>query len=45
VAAVGSGSKKLCHPRLGPAEYTHVVLQVADQPDQTLVSYAPAEPG
>jgi transcriptional regulator with XRE-family HTH domain len=45
VAAVGSGSKKLCHPRLGPVDYTHVVLQVADQPEQTLVSYALAQPG
>ena len=45
VAAVGSGSKKLWHPHLGPVEYTHVVLQVADQPDQTLVGYAPAQPG
>ncbi|MGP7997777.1 MAG: helix-turn-helix transcriptional regulator [Streptosporangiaceae bacterium] len=45
VAAMGSGTKKLCHPRLGPTAYTHVVLQVADQPDQTLVSYAPAGPG
>jgi MmyB-like transcription regulator ligand binding domain len=35
----GSGTKKLRHPRLGPVEYSHVVLQVADQPDQTLVSY------
>jgi transcriptional regulator with XRE-family HTH domain len=41
VAAMGSGSKKLRHPRFGPAEYSHVVLQVADQPDQTLVSYSP----
>ena len=40
VTAIGSGSKKLRHPRLGPAEYSHVVLQVADQPDQTLVTYA-----
>ncbi len=40
----GSGAKKLRHPRLGPTEYSHVVLQVADQPDQTLVSYAPATP-
>ena len=40
----GSGSKKLRHPRFGPAEYAHVVLQVADQPDQTLVSYSPATP-
>ena len=45
VAMVGSGSKKLSHPRLGPVEYTHVVLQVADQPEQTLVSYALAQPG
>ena len=41
VTAIGSGSKKLRHPRLGPAEYSHVVLQVADQPDQTLVTYSP----
>src|SRR6202041_1067256 len=40
VTAIGSGSKKLRHPRLGPAEYSHVVLQVADQPDQTLVAYS-----
>jgi len=38
----GSGAKKLRHPRLGPTEYSHVVLQVADQPDQTLVTYRPA---
>jgi transcriptional regulator with XRE-family HTH domain len=43
VAAIGgSGSKKLRHPRLGPVEYSHVVLQVADHPDQTLVTYSPA---
>jgi transcriptional regulator with XRE-family HTH domain len=36
----GSGSKKLRHPRLGPVEYSHAVLQVADNPDQTLVSYS-----
>jgi transcriptional regulator with XRE-family HTH domain len=40
VTAGGSGSKKLRHPRLGPVEYTHVVLQVADNPDQTLVTYS-----
>jgi transcriptional regulator with XRE-family HTH domain len=44
VAVIGSGRKKLRHPRLGPAEYEHVVLQVADNPDQTLVSYALAGP-
>jgi transcriptional regulator with XRE-family HTH domain len=37
----GGGSKKLRHPRLGPVEYSHVVLQVADHPDQTLVTYSP----
>jgi transcriptional regulator with XRE-family HTH domain len=40
VTAIGSGSKKLRHPRFGPAEYSHVVLQIADHPDQTLVTYA-----
>jgi transcriptional regulator with XRE-family HTH domain len=45
VAAIGgSGSKKLRHPRLGPVEYSHVVLQVADHPDQTLVTYSPTTP-
>jgi transcriptional regulator with XRE-family HTH domain len=42
VTAVGSGSKKLRHPTLGPIDYTHVVLLVADNPDQTLVTYAAA---
>jgi transcriptional regulator with XRE-family HTH domain len=42
VMAVGSGSKKLHHPRLGLTDYTHVVLQVADNPDQTLVTYSAA---
>jgi transcriptional regulator with XRE-family HTH domain len=45
VVATGSGSKKLRHPRLGPVVYSHVVLQVADHPDQTLVTYAPNAPG
>jgi hypothetical protein len=40
VVAVGSGSKKLRHPVLGPLGYSHVVLQVADHPDQTLVTYS-----
>ena len=44
VTAVGSGTKKLRHPRLGPVEYSHVVLQVADRPDQTLVTYSQASP-
>jgi transcriptional regulator with XRE-family HTH domain len=41
VTAIGSGSKKLRHPRLGPVDYSHVVLQVADHPDQTLITYSP----
>jgi transcriptional regulator with XRE-family HTH domain len=47
VTAIGSGTKKLRHPRLGPVEYSHVVLQVADRPDQTLVTYSqvPSGPG
>jgi transcriptional regulator with XRE-family HTH domain len=45
VAAIGgTHSKKLRHPRLGPVEYSTVVLQVADRPDQTLVTYSPATP-
>jgi transcriptional regulator with XRE-family HTH domain len=43
VTALGNGSKKLLHPRLGPVDYSHVVLQVADNPDQTLVTYSPAQ--
>jgi transcriptional regulator with XRE-family HTH domain len=39
----GEGVKKLRHPRLGPVEYSHVILQVADNPDQVLVTYSPAE--
>jgi transcriptional regulator with XRE-family HTH domain len=41
VTGMGSGSKKLLHPRLGPTDYSHVVLQTADNPDQTLVTYSP----
>jgi transcriptional regulator with XRE-family HTH domain len=44
VTAIGSGTKKLRHPRLGPLDYAHVVLQVADNPDQTLVTYSPPGP-
>jgi len=42
VTAIGSGSKKLRHPTLGLVDYAHVVLQVADSPDQTLVTFSPA---
>lgn len=38
----GEGTKKLRHPRLGPVEYSHVVLQVAENPDHVLITYSPA---
>ena len=38
----GEGTKKLLHPRLGPVEYSHVILQVADNPDHVVVTYSPA---
>ncbi|ADP80623.1 helix-turn-helix domain protein [Pseudofrankia inefficax] len=45
VASIGNGVKRLRHPRLGPLEYAHVVLQVADRPEQTLVTYTARPPG
>ncbi len=42
VTSLGAhGTKKLLHPRLGPIEYTHVVLEVADSA-QTLVTCSPS---
>jgi transcriptional regulator with XRE-family HTH domain len=40
VATIGSGTKLLRHPRLGIVHYSHVVLQVADDPSQTLVTFS-----
>ena len=37
----GEGTKKLRHPCLGPVEYSHVILQVADNPDHVVVTYSP----
>ena len=37
----GEGTKKLRHPLLGPVEYSHVILQVADNPDHVVVTYSP----
>jgi transcriptional regulator with XRE-family HTH domain len=42
VAPIGSGTKLLRHPRLGVVDYSHVVLQVADEPSQTLVTFSAA---
>ena len=38
-------TKQVCHPRLGPVGYAHVVLLVADQPEQTLVGHTLGRPG
>ena len=40
VTESGSGTKRLRHPRTGPHDYQHAVLQVTDHPDQTLVAYS-----
>ena len=42
VTPIGSGTKRLRHPRLGVLDYHHVVLAVADNPDQRMVSYSAA---
>jgi transcriptional regulator with XRE-family HTH domain len=39
VAPVGGGTKELHHPALGDVTFEHVVLQVADHPEQTLVYF------
>jgi len=44
VLAPASGSKRLRHPVLGETTFHHVVLQVADAPDQKLVTFSPACP-
>jgi hypothetical protein len=41
IAPLGSGHKRLRHPQLGELELHHVVLQVADDPEQKLVSFRP----
>jgi len=42
VAPLGGGTKRLRHPQLGEIDLRHVVLQVADDPEQKLVSLEPA---
>ena len=45
VAASGAAApRSSATPGSAPLEYCHVVLQVADHPDQTLVTYSPAAP-
>jgi transcriptional regulator with XRE-family HTH domain len=40
VAPVSSGMKRLRHPALGEMTLAHVVLQLADDPEQKLVSFS-----
>jgi transcriptional regulator with XRE-family HTH domain len=40
VAPFDGKTKKLWHPRLGTVNYSSVVLQLADQPDQTMLTYS-----
>jgi transcriptional regulator with XRE-family HTH domain len=40
VGMVGAGVKRLHHPALGRFELRHVVLQVADEPDQKVVTFS-----
>jgi transcriptional regulator with XRE-family HTH domain len=41
VLPLSSGTKRLHHAVLGDLTFRHLVLQVADQPDQTLVTFWP----
>lgn len=45
VQPLRSGTKRLRHERLGEITLRHVVLQVADAPDQKVVTFSPADPG
>jgi transcriptional regulator with XRE-family HTH domain len=42
VAPLSSGTKRLRHRTLGELELQHVVLQVADEPEQKLVTFKPS---
>jgi len=39
IVALSSGTKRLRHPALGELELQHVVLQIADDPEQKLVTF------
>ena len=39
VTPLGSGTKRVRHPVLGEIEFQHVVLRVADDPEQKLVTF------
>lgn len=43
VVPLGSGTKRLRHPVLGEIELEHVVLQLADDPEQKLVTFTASD--
>lgn len=43
IAALSSGAKRLRHPVLGPLDLTHVVLQLAEDPEQKLVTFTASD--
>jgi 8-oxo-dGTP pyrophosphatase MutT (NUDIX family)/transcriptional regulator with XRE-family HTH domain len=43
VAQLASGTKRLRHPVLGEMTFTHVVLTLADDPEQKLVTFAASD--
>jgi hypothetical protein len=45
VLPAAGGVKRLHHPAIGDVTFQHVVLQVADHPEQTLVSFTSADVG
>ncbi len=45
VLPVAGGTKRLHHPAIGNVTFEHVVLQVADHPEQILVSFTSADVG
>jgi transcriptional regulator with XRE-family HTH domain len=44
VAPLGSGTKRIAHPALGEVTFQHVVLQLADDPEQKVVTFAARGP-
>lgn len=43
IAALSSGTKRIRHPVLGPIDLTHVVLQLAEDPEQKLVTFTASD--
>lgn len=43
IVGLSSGTKRLRHPALGELEFHHVVLQVADDPEQKLVTFTASD--